>query len=77
MSKPPYMLIDTSSLLNDYTVISLLLGATLSWAIVGATSLIGVLVACCVLVGLHRLMAWASVRNPAFRWLINGNSQLV
>jgi len=59
------------------TVVSLLLGATLSRAIVGANSLIGVLVACCVLVSLHRLMAWASVRNPAFRRLINGNSQVV
>jgi uncharacterized membrane protein YcaP (DUF421 family) len=59
------------------TVVSLLLGATLSRAIVGATSFTGVLAACCVLVGMHRLLAWATVQKPALGRFINGRSLLL
>lgn len=59
------------------TVVSLLLGATLSRAIVGATSFVGVLAACGVLVVLHRLLAWLSVNRPAIGVFINGQSRLI
>lgn len=59
------------------TVVSLLLGATLSRAIVGATSLTGVLGACFVLVVLHRLLAWLTVSYPAIGEFINGQSILL
>ncbi|GAB4016588.1 DUF421 domain-containing protein [Spirosoma koreense] len=59
------------------TVLTLLLGATLSRAIVGASSFVGVAAACGVLVGLHRLLAWISIKSPGFRRLINGESRLI
>ncbi|GAB3556530.1 DUF421 domain-containing protein [Spirosoma fluminis] len=59
------------------TVISLLLGATLSRGIVGASSFTGTLMACIVLVVLHRLCAYVSVRSPEFSRLMSGQQRIL
>jgi uncharacterized membrane protein YcaP (DUF421 family) len=59
------------------TVISLLLGATLSRGIVGASSFTGTLVACIILALLHRLCAYWSLRSPTFSRLMSGQKKLL
>lgn len=59
------------------TVISLLLGATLSRAIVGASSFTGTVVASLVLVVLHRLFAWLSAHNQTFSRLVGGSKRVL
>lgn len=59
------------------TVISLLLGALLSRAVVGASSFVGVVVACFVLVIGHRLLTWLCLRNPALNRFINGDKRVL
>ncbi len=59
------------------TVISLLLGATLSRGIVGASPFTGTLAACLVLVLLHRLCAYISLHNPTFSRLMSGEKKVL
>lgn len=58
-------------------VISLLLGATLSRAIVGSSSFSGTIVASLVLVVLHRLFAWLSAHNQPFSRLVGGDKRVL
>ncbi|WP_245859367.1 DUF421 domain-containing protein [Spirosoma aerolatum] len=59
------------------TVISLLLGATLSRGIVGASSFTGVLGASLALVILHRLLAYLCVQSPLLSRLVSGNDKVL
>ncbi|HEY3600012.1 MAG TPA: YetF domain-containing protein [Paraburkholderia sp.] len=55
----------------DY-VVAILLGATLSRAIVGASPVAPTLVASLVIVLMHRALAWACVRSRALELLVGG-----
>jgi uncharacterized membrane protein YcaP (DUF421 family) len=55
----------------DY-VVGILLGATLSRAIVGASPAAPTLIASLVIVLMHRAMAWACVRSKALESLVGG-----
>ncbi|GAB2949878.1 DUF421 domain-containing protein [Hymenobacter coalescens] len=58
-------------------VIQIILGAVLSRAIVGASPLGSTVLACAVLVLLHRLLAWAAFHSPLIGRVIKGNSYLL
>ena len=53
-------------------IIVILLGAVLSRAVVGASPFVPVMVCCLIIVLLHRLLAWAMVKSPAFSAVIQG-----
>ena len=53
-------------------IIVITLGAVLSRAIVGASGFLQVTVTCLVIVLLHRALAWLSVHNKKFDWLMEG-----
>ncbi|ANB72248.1 hypothetical protein AYM40_07645 [Paraburkholderia phytofirmans OLGA172] len=55
----------------DY-VVAILLGATLSRAIVGASPAVPTLVASLVIVLIHRALAWACIRSRALESLVVG-----
>lgn len=55
----------------DY-VVAILLGATLSRMIVGASPAIPTVVASLVIVVLHRVLAWCCLRSPALERLVGG-----
>ena len=59
------------------TVVSLLLGALLSRAVVGASSFVNVVAACFVLVVGHRLLTWLCLRNPSLNQFINGDKRVL
>ena len=59
------------------TVITLLLGATLSRAIVGASPFTGVALASLVIVLLHRLVAWSCAHNKLISRLLNGEQKVL
>lgn len=59
------------------TVISLLLGATLSRGIVGASSFTGTLGACLVLAILHRLLAYLSLKSSTLSRLVSGEANVL
>lgn len=59
------------------TVISLLLGATLSRGVVGASSFTGTLGACLVLVSLHRLLAYVCLHSTVVSRLVSGKNQVL
>ena len=54
------------------SVVVILLGATLSRAIVGASPFVATVVASFVIVACHRLLAWACMRSPALERLVGG-----
>lgn len=58
----------------DY-VVAILLGATLSRAIVGASPAIPTVVASLVIVLLHRILAWACLHSPALERLVGGTQR--
>lgn len=58
-------------------VITFLLGATLSRAIVGDGSFVGVVAGSVALACLHRGFAYISSRNDGFRNFVNGKSQVL
>ena len=60
----------------DY-VIAILLGATLSRAIVGASPVVATLAACLAMVLLHRALGWLSVRSRMVEsWLVGVEREL-
>jgi len=58
-------------------VISILLGAILSRAVIGASPFFATIAASFVIVILHRLFAWIALYNDAFGSLIKGNSKII
>jgi uncharacterized membrane protein YcaP (DUF421 family) len=58
-------------------IILILLGATLSRAIVGASAFVPVIATCFVIVFLHRLLAWAMVRNIRLSKIFEGDKILL
>jgi len=59
------------------TVISILLGAILSRAVIGASPFVATVFASVVIVILHRLFAWISLYNDVFGSLIKGNAKII
>ena len=59
------------------TVISILLGAILSRAVIGASPFVATIIASVVIVILHRLFAWISLYNDIFGSLIKGNAKII
>jgi uncharacterized membrane protein YcaP (DUF421 family) len=55
-------------------VVKIMLGAVLSRAVVAASPFWGTLLAGFVLVGLHRLLAWAAFRSEAIGRLVKGEA---
>ncbi|MBJ6108508.1 DUF421 domain-containing protein [Hymenobacter sp. BT523] len=58
-------------------VVKIMLGAVLSRAVVAASPFGGTLLAGLVLVGLHRLLAWASFRSEAVSRMVKGDAVLL
>jgi uncharacterized membrane protein YcaP (DUF421 family) len=58
-------------------VISVLLGAVLSRAVIGASPFFSTIIAALVIVFLHRLFAWIALYNDVFGSLIKGNAKLI
>ena len=58
-------------------IILILLGATLSRALVGASAFAPVIVTCFVIVFLHRLLAWGMVRNIRLSKIFEGDKILL
>lgn len=58
-------------------VISVLLGAILSRAVIGASPFIATITASSVIVMLHRLFAWIALYNDVFGSLIKGNAKVI
>ncbi len=58
-------------------IITIVLGAVLSRAIVGASGFLPVIASCTVLVIVHRLLAYAMVHHPGFSRLISGEKILL
>ena len=58
-------------------VISILLGAILSRAVIGASPFLPTVIAAFVIVVLHRLFAWISLYNDVFGSLIKGNAKII
>ena len=58
-------------------VVKMMLGAVMSRAVVAASPFGGTLLAGLVLVGLHRLLAWAAFRSSTVGWLVKGESLLL
>ncbi|MFT4070070.1 DUF421 domain-containing protein [Paraburkholderia sp.] len=54
------------------SVVVILLGATLSRAIVGASPFVATVVASFVIVACHRMLAWACMRSRRFERLVGG-----
>ena len=58
-------------------VISVLLGAILSRAVIGASPFLPTVMAAFVIVSLHRLFAWIALYNDVFGSLIKGNAKII
>jgi uncharacterized membrane protein YcaP (DUF421 family) len=58
-------------------VISVLLGAILSRAVIGASPFLSTIVAALVIVILHRLFAWIALYNDLFGSMIKGNARVI
>ncbi|HEY4289813.1 MAG TPA: YetF domain-containing protein [Puia sp.] len=58
-------------------IISIILGAVLSRAIVGASPFGAVVLACLVIVLLHRLLGWLMVRHTSFGNIVEGRKMLL
>jgi uncharacterized membrane protein YcaP (DUF421 family) len=58
-------------------VVKIMLGAVMSRAVVAASPFGGTLLAGLVLVGLHRVLAWAAFRSAAVGRLVKGESLLL
>lgn len=58
-------------------IIGISLGAILSRAVVGASAFLPVIVTCFVIVGLHRIFSWLSIRSVAFSKIMGGEKILL
>ena len=58
-------------------IITIILGAVLSRAIVGASDFMPVIIACTIIVTTHRLMGWAIVRHKGLSRLLQGEKMLL
>jgi uncharacterized membrane protein YcaP (DUF421 family) len=58
-------------------VISILLGAILSRAVIGASPFFSTIIAAFVIVFMHRLFAWIALYNDVFGSLIKGNAKVI
>jgi uncharacterized membrane protein YcaP (DUF421 family) len=58
-------------------IILILLGATLSRAVVGASAFLPVVITCFVIVVLHRLFGWLIVKSKKFGRVVEGNKILL
>jgi uncharacterized membrane protein YcaP (DUF421 family) len=58
-------------------VISILLGAVMSRAVVGASPFIPTIVGTVVIVGLYRIFAWLSLRSENFGRMVKGEAKLI
>src|SRR4051812_24194899 len=58
-------------------IIAISFGAVLSRAIVGASPFVPVIVACFVIVLLHRFFGWLIVKSPKFASMVEGDKILV
>ena len=58
-------------------VISILLGAVMSRAVVGASPFIPTVVGSIVIVALYRICAWLSVKSDKFGQLVKGEAELI
>ncbi|HEY2350121.1 MAG TPA: YetF domain-containing protein [Puia sp.] len=58
-------------------IIAIMLGAILSRAVVGASDFLGVILTCTVVVLLHRILSWLTIRNKKLSRLIEGRRILV
>jgi uncharacterized membrane protein YcaP (DUF421 family) len=59
------------------SVVAVLLGATLSRAIVGASEVLPTSVACLALVLLHRALGWSCVHIPRFERIVTGRERVL
>src|SRR5689334_16499241 len=58
-------------------VISILIGAILSRAVVGASPFVPVIIASCVIVLLYRFFGWLSIKSDTFSRIIKGDPVLI
>ena len=58
-------------------IITIVLGAVLSRAIIGVSGFLPVIASCAVLVIIHRLFAYGMVHHPAFSKLVSGEKILL
>jgi len=58
-------------------IIAIMLGAVLSRAVVGASPFFPVVLACFLIVVLHRILAWAIISKPKFGKFIEGEKILL
>ena len=58
-------------------IISIMLGAVLSRALVGASDFLSVIVACTVIVLIHRGVAWLMVNNPKISKFVEGEKMIL
>jgi uncharacterized membrane protein YcaP (DUF421 family) len=58
-------------------IITILLGAILSRAVVGASAFEPVIIASLVIVSLHRVFGWLIVKYPGFAKLVEGDKRLL
>ncbi len=58
-------------------IITIMLGAVLSRALVGASDFLSVIVSCTVIVLLHRGVAWLFVHNPKFSKFVEGEKMIL
>jgi uncharacterized membrane protein YcaP (DUF421 family) len=58
-------------------VVGIMLGAVLARGIVGASSFIGTVCACIVMLLIHRSIAWASLKSPLLANLFKGQAMLL
>ncbi|HSZ33060.1 MAG TPA: YetF domain-containing protein [Puia sp.] len=58
-------------------IVTITLGAVMSRAIVGASEMVPVVVSCTMIVLVHRILGWMTVKNKAFADLIEGKKMIL
>ncbi len=54
------------------SIVTIMLGEIIARGVVGASPYFPTLAACIVIVGVHRLLAWLSVKSKKFEYLVKG-----